>query len=216
MLLEEKKVKLSKIDLYPVITPERSYYNNPIEILDMLLNTQIKIVQLRLKNCSQTQILEIGRVFRKKTLEKGILFILNDSPQLASILNADGVHLGNDDISISKARKINPNLIIGKSTHNLYEIHDAVEKGADYINLGPIFKTKTKPDVNPIGLDLIKYCKKNLNIPFSVMGNINQDNIHKVINAGCTKIGMIGGIIGYKDIKKQVNNLYKILNNEYY
>jgi thiamine-phosphate pyrophosphorylase len=204
----ERLKKLNNIDLYSVITSSRSTYSDPGQILDHVLKTPIKIIQLREKNLSKTEKFALAEIFRQKTLARDVLLIINDDIDIALAVKADGVHLGNDDLPLEAARKIAPDLIIGKSTHSLEEAAIAEKQGADYINVGPIFNTPTKEGVKPIGIEIFKEIKEKANIPVTVMGGINHSNIGQVCQAGADKIGMVGAIIS-KDIEKSTEKLYQ-------
>ncbi|MFH1729341.1 MAG: thiamine phosphate synthase [Pseudomonadota bacterium] len=201
--------RFNAIDLYPVISAEQSFHKDPVYILDEILKTDVKIVQLREKSLSKKDLYELAMIFREKTFNKKVLFIVNNDIDIALAVNADGVHLGNDDLPLKVARKLAPNLIIGKSSHNMKEAIEAKEFGADYINVGPIFETPTKQGMKAVGIEAFTKISNQIDIPITVMGGINKENISTCLEAGANKVAMIRGIIE-NSIIEDVNNLYKV------
>ncbi|OGC07688.1 thiamine-phosphate diphosphorylase [candidate division WOR-1 bacterium RIFOXYA2_FULL_36_21] len=190
--------------IYPVISPDFCAEKDPIFILQEILKGGAKIVQLRDKKNPEQYVLE----FRKLTNKYNALLIINDSVDIALKYNADGVHLGQEDMPLIDARKIAPNLLIGVSTHNLKEALFAQENGASYVNIGPIFPTKTKDKLSGfLGVTAIKEISSHLIIPFTVMGGINKNNIDQILESGAKKIAMVTGITHAYDIKKTVKTL---------
>ncbi len=201
--------KLKSIDLYAVISSNLSSHDDPKEILDGVLKTGIKIVQLREKHLSKNEKYSLAKYFRTKTREKDVLLIINDDIDIAVSVEADGVHLGNEDLPVEAARKIASELIIGKSSHNLEEALEAQAMGADYINVGPIFITPTKQNAEPVGIELFRKVKEKVEIPITVMGGVGKNNLSEVCRAGADKIAMVRAIID-GDIESNVEDLYQI------
>jgi thiamine-phosphate pyrophosphorylase len=205
--------RFNSIDLYPV-TPSLKEYNITAEqLITEIINAKIKIIQYRDKIISKNEYKKTAQLLRTYASRHNILLILNDYPDIAVEIDADGVHLGQDDMNIPEARKILPNKIIGKSTHNLDEALAAQNEGADYINIGPIFSTKTKPGMSPVGIQTIKHIAPNISIPFTVMGGINSKNIAQVFAAGAAKIGVISAIFAETNIQDAVSQLRSIIQN---
>lgn len=151
-----------------------------------------KIIQYRDKKSTQAEKLKIAKSIREITGKSGTLFIVNDNIDIALISGADGVHLGQDDIAVSDASKIVPrNFIIGKSTHSLEQAMAAEKDGADYIGIGPVFKTPTKEDYIPIGVGTVKKVIQNIKIPFVCIGGLNIDNIQELIELGAVNFAMV-------------------------
>lgn len=126
---------------------------------------------------------------------------MNDRIDLALAISADGVHLGQDDLSVKTARQLigKNQLLIGKSTHNLDQAREAEREGADYIGFGPIFNTPTKPTYQPIGLGDIAKLKRLIKIPFVCIGGIDERNIQHVREAGAERIAVVRAIFAKKD-----------------
>jgi thiamine-phosphate pyrophosphorylase len=149
-----------------------------LEIIEQSLNAGCRLFQLREKTLSKNEYKELA--FQARTLadRHGALFIVNDYVDVAVDVRADGVHLGQDDMSVSDARKmLGDEFIIGVSTHNIEEAIQAQAQGADYINIGPVFPTNTKPDAVSLGLDGIKKILPYVKVPFTFMGGIKLDNV---------------------------------------
>jgi thiamine-phosphate pyrophosphorylase len=198
--------------LYPVITSEFCKNRDMIKVLKEIIAGGAKIVQLREKNKSKNEIYKLALKYRDITANKGVTLIINDHVDIALAVGADGVHLGQDDLPVSVAKLIAPNLMIGISTHSPKEIKDAETDGATYINIGPIFKTGTKKTgVEPLGVDYLKKVKSKL--PFSVMGGIKKNNLEELLRSGAKNIAMVTEITMADDIRKTVENLISIINN---
>jgi thiamine-phosphate pyrophosphorylase len=155
----------------------------------------------------------LAQKFREKTASAGMLLIINDHLDIALACGADGVHLGQDDLPLSAARKLAPDLLIGISTHNLEEALAAQEQGADYVNIGPIFATQTKEiSMEPLGPEAIEKIVPKLKMTFTVMGGINTSNIDRVLRAGARRIAVVSAVTQAKDIGQAVRELRGVIN----
>lgn len=198
--------------LYPVITEEFCNGRKILDVLKAVIDGGVKIVQLRQKHSTKKDLYLLAVKYRKITEINNVKLIINDHLDIALAVNADGVHLGQDDLPCNAARKIAPDIIIGVSTHNQDEIFEAENSGATYVNIGPIFSTNTKAmQIKPLELDYLK--KAKINIPFSVMGGIKKENIIKVLENGARNIAMVTEITMADDIEKTTKELIKIIND---
>jgi thiamine-phosphate pyrophosphorylase len=196
------------IDLYPVTCEKRSNERSDIDVLKEIIEGGAKIIQLRDKISSKRVIYEKAVKFREICTDAGILLIMNDHIDIAIAVNADGIHLGQDDFPIEEAVKLLPDKIIGASTHTLREALLAEEAGADYINIGPIFPTTTKEGIDKfLGPDIIVNICTNIKVPFTVMGGINRKNIDVVLGKGATKIAMVSSITAMSSVKNAVKEI---------
>jgi thiamine-phosphate pyrophosphorylase len=172
------------------------------EFLDAVasaLQGGVDILQLREKNMSAKKILELGRKLKQLCSEYGATFIVNDRIDIATILQADGVHLGQDDLDVKSAREIlGDKCIVGVSTHAPEQALKAVEDGADYIGVGPVFATPTKEGRIPVGLDYVKWVSENIAVPAFAIGGIDGENVDEVINAGAKRVAVVRAIINAK------------------
>ena len=209
---KERIARFKDIDIYPVTCQDLSKGRTDLEMLDAVLAGGARIVQLREKHWDKKIIYELGLEFRKRTLKHDALLIINDHLDIALAVKSDGVHLGQDDLPIKAAREIAPELLLGASSHTLEEAIQAETDGADYVNIGPIFPTRTKERVSRfLGPDAIRKVGPMLNIPFTTMGGINESNIHEVLQAGTQRVAMVTGFIQAPDIASRVRELRKII-----
>jgi thiamine-phosphate pyrophosphorylase len=200
-----------KIDLYPVISSEFCNGRGPVSVLKAIADGGAKIVQMREKNLNETDFIKLAEEFKKITTTYNMLLIINDNVKAAFEVNADGVHLGQDDMPLNKARHIAPDIIIGVSTHSFAEIKTAQNDGADYINIGPIFSTETKTlSMQPLGLDFLRNASEKVNIPFTVKGGIKAHHIPDLISLNGKHIAMVTEITQADDITNKVLSLRKL------
>lgn len=192
--------------------------SNPVlpytEIAEICVSEGIKYLQLREKELSDRRILEISNDIISITKGSRTKFIINDRVDLAIITDADGVHLGQDDISIDQARRLLANdKIIGISTHNLKQAENALLKTPDYIGFGPIFKTPTKKIPDPVlGTEQIPQLinlknKMNNDTPFVAIGGIDYSNINEVIASGAKNFSLVRFLMESPDLKKRLKML---------
>ena len=207
----QKSERLSlfiKVDLYPVTCQELSAGRSSVEVLEGILAGGARIVQLREKRLPLAELYDLAVIFRDKTREAGALLIVNDHLDLALAVDADGVHLGQNDFPLEAARRIAPELILGRSTHNLAQALAAQDAGADYVNIGPIYPTRTKTGHSVfLGPDGIREIALHLRIPFTVMGGINETNLDAVLAAGARRIAVVTAVTQAPDIATAVRNL---------
>ena len=182
-----------------------------VEVVREMIAGGIRIIQYREKRPPKNfaSMLEECRVIRKLTRAAGVLFIINDYPTLALLVDADGVHVGQDDWPVAEVRRlIGPDKIIGLSTHAPKEAQAAVAAGADYIGVGPIFSTQTKDDVtDPVGLEYIDYINANCPLPFTVLGGIKEHNLAEVIAHGAQSACLVTDIDEADDIRAKAQRL---------
>ena len=189
-----------------------------LSVIEKSVEGGVDIIQLREKNESESKILQLANDIKKMICGTDVLFIINDRVDLALAADADGVHLGQDDFPINEARKICPEgFIIGLSTHNLEQGGNAVKGPADYLGVGPVFQTPTKPDYKVAGLDYVQWASKNIvNKPWFAIGGIDETNIDKVINNGAGKVAVVRAIMNSSDSEKAAKSLKeRLLNNQY-
>ena len=145
---KSRKEKFLQVDLYPVTCERLSAGRSNLDLLEAAIRGGAKIIQLREKELPTGDLYRMALAFRKITAEAGMLLIINDRVDIALAVDADGVHLGQEDLPLSAARRIAPELLIGISTHSREEALKAQGEGADYVNIGPIFPTRTKEGVS--------------------------------------------------------------------
>ncbi|NLJ26723.1 MAG: thiamine phosphate synthase [Deltaproteobacteria bacterium] len=197
-----------QVDVYPVTCERLSAGRSNIAVLEGVIAGGARIIQLREKEYSARDLYQLAVKFREMTLEAGLLLIINNHVDIALAVDADGVHLGQDDLPLPAARKIAPELIIGASTHSVQEAQRAEREGADYINIGPVFPTKTKEGVDYfLGPDAIAEISSKVEVPFTVMGGIKASNMEQVLQKGARRIAMVTEITLADDIAATVKSL---------
>ena len=168
----------------------------------------IKIVQYRDKTKSSGQKVEEARAIRELCRKNGVLFIVNDNVDIAMLVDADGVHVGQDDMSPADVRKLlGDDKIVGLSTHSEEQGLKAYnDMNVDYIGVGPIFPTTTK-DTAPVGLEYLEFAVANLHLPFIAIGGIKEHNIDEIISRGAERVCLVSDVVGAEDICKKVVDL---------
>ncbi len=202
-------------DLYCLTAEEYSNGRNNIQVVKAMIESGIKLIQYREKDKSLKDKYNECLAIRELTKEADVTFIVNDDIDIAIMVKADGVHIGQDDLPIENVRELIGNeMILGVSTHSPSQAQDAIERGADYIGVGPIYKTYTKKDVcEPVGLEYLDYVVKNLNVPFVAIGGIKQHNVNEVISHGAKCIAMVTEIVGAENIKEKIIEIRKQISN---
>jgi thiamine-phosphate pyrophosphorylase len=152
----------------------------------------VDIVQLRIKDGSDDAILGAAHRFRAACDAHGALFILNDRPDLVQAANADGVHVGQADTGVTEARElVGPERLVGLSTHSPEQIDAAAGESVDYIGVGPVHATPTKPGRPAVGLELVRYAATDAAVPFFAIGGISPANVGAVAVAGAKRIAVV-------------------------
>jgi thiamine-phosphate pyrophosphorylase len=167
------------------------------------------IVQLREKNLTDRELLARARDVRRWTKKAGLLFIMNDRPDIARLVEADGVHLGQDDLPVSEARRIvGAGALIGVSTHTVEQVRQAVLDGADYLGVGPVFPSKTKEFDHFPGLDFVRAASAETALPAFALGGIGLENLGQVVTAGARRIA-VGSAVAASDDPERVAALLR-------
>lgn len=205
---EEKAEVFAAADLYPVISSEFCLGRPPLEVFRAAAEGGAKLIQLREKHWGKKALYELAVACRPIANEYGILLIVNDHVDVALAADADGVHLGQDDLPVPAARRLSETLWIGNSTHNLVEALRAQEEGADCINIGPLFPTQTKEvGYDPLGVEMMRAVAAQIGLPFTVMGGIKARHIPELVKAGARRIAMVTEITQAPDVAAKVREL---------
>jgi thiamine-phosphate pyrophosphorylase len=164
----------------------------PDDFLHEVMAAGVDIVQLRMKDAGDDAILAAGQRFARVAATHGALFILNDRPDLVAEVGADGVHVGQDDVTVSEARAIvGPDRLIGLSTHSPTQVDAAAGLDVDYIGVGPVHATPTKPGRAAVGVELVGYAAEHAGVPFFAIGGISPENVEAVRSAGAERIAVV-------------------------
>lgn len=203
-----RKKQLRDYSLYVVLDRPAAKGRDFFYIVSEAIRGGADIVQLRDKEVEDSQLIELGKRLRELTNKFRVTFIVNDRADIALELDADGVHLGQQDLSIETARKLlGKNRIIGISTHSLEQAIEAERLGADYISVGPIFGTPTKPTYIPVGLDLIRATGEKIKIPFVAIGGIELTNLKDVLVAGARIVAVVRAVVSAEDVELSARRL---------
>lgn len=160
-------------------------------LLRDLVDAGVDVIQLRDKSLCDRELLERGRCLRKLTRASETIFVMNDRADLAVLVEADGVHVGQDELPPREVRKIvGVDMLIGVSTHSLDQARHAVGDGADYIGVGPVFPSQTKDFDGFPGLDLLRRVSREIDLPAYAIGGIDQENLPRVLETGMSRVAV--------------------------
>jgi len=209
-ILRKDKTECIK-GVYAVIDTEWLKARKPADVARQMIKGGAKIIQLRCKEGSTKEYLAIAKELKGICAKSGILFIINDSLEVALAVNADGLHVGQDDLPVTEARKFIPiDMILGCSVMTVKEAVKAKKDGVDYLGVGAIFSTATKESAKAIGLARIKEIEQAVDLPIVAIGGINKNNLNDVIKAGADSAAVISVIMGAENIEKATKELIKI------
>jgi thiamine-phosphate pyrophosphorylase len=187
--------RFKTVKLYVLLTG--SLCRKPVvEVARDILTAGVDCIQLREKDLADKELLSLARQVCQCCHQQGALFLMNDRPDLALLAGADGVHLGQDDLAVCEARQIlHPGKIVGKSTHSQTELVEAMAASPDYMAVGAIFSSATKPAVPAIGLERLRQIAANAACPIVAIGGITPDNAAEVFSAGASAIAVCRAVI---------------------
>lgn len=217
--LKRKKLKIfNNAKLYLVSSQEFSSYSS-LYVIEEALKGGLKLFQMREKLMSYEDKLNLAKKLKKLSLKYNAIFLINDDVEIAKAVDADGVHLGQDDTSIKKARAIlGEDKIIGLSTHNYMEAMAAIKLAIDYINIGPVNVTNTKQHLKVVSDAEIKKIIKDMNIPFTFMGGIKANNMKEFMKYRPAALAMVTELTMAKNIlstcKKNISALKGLQSEE--
>ncbi|MFH1544945.1 MAG: thiamine phosphate synthase [archaeon] len=163
-----------------------------------------KVIQYREKKKSTGEMIKEAGKLKKLCEENNVLFLINDRIDIALAVNADGVHLGQEDFPLEKARELlGKEKVIGVTVHDAEEAVEAEKNGADYVSVSPIFHTDTKKDAGKaVGVEMIKAVKERVKLPITAIGGIDFSNLNKVIEAGADSVSMISAVLVQGKVKE--------------
>ncbi|NLZ44285.1 MAG: thiamine phosphate synthase [Clostridia bacterium] len=206
---KKQKMAFWEYSFYGITAEEYSLGRSNPEIVAEMLAAGIRIIQYREKEKNLREKYAEAKILRRMTRESGALFLVNDHVDLALLVEADGVHIGQDDLPLPEVRKLlGPGKIIGVSTHSPEQARRAVAEGADYIGVGPLFATATKKDVcPPVGLGYLDFAVKEILIPLVAIGGIKEYNLEEVCRHGARCVAMVTEITGSENIREKIGRL---------
>jgi len=198
-----------KMGLYFII--DGMYTREFEKFTRMAIRNDVSIIQYRDKNADLQTMKNNALKMQKLTAQSSTCFIVNDIPEVALFSRADGIHVGQSDEHYLQVRKHMPDNIIGVSTMTLEESIEAEKLGADYLGVGPIFITQTKPDTPPpIGLANLKEIVDNTSIPIVAIGGISLDNLESILETGVHGVAIISAILTAPDPEKEIQKIQNI------
>lgn len=201
--------------IYGICAEKFSKGRKNTEVVLEMCKAGIEIIQYREKYKSLKERYIECKDLRKITADYGVKFIVNDNIDIAMLVDADGVHIGQDDMPITEVQKLVGDKIIGLSTHSPEQAQKAIADGADYLGVGPVFKTYTKDDVcDPVGLEYLEYAVKNVKIPFIAIGGIKEHNLNEIVSRGAKRISLVTEIVGAEDIYQKIKQIQNIIKGE--
>ena len=200
----DRRKQLSDARLYLVCDAR------PDSFLHAVLEGGVDIVQLRIKDGSEWEILAAAARFKRICTQHEALFLLNDSPELAVEADADGVHLGQEDTPVPRARQtVGRERLVGLSTHTERQVLEA--DGADYIGVGPVHETPTKPGRPAVGLELVRFAAHSARVPFFAIGGIETNNLERIRDAGAKRVAVVRALTEAPDPKRSARTLRRAL-----
>jgi thiamine-phosphate pyrophosphorylase len=211
---EERRRRLAAARLYLVTSPMPDLERR----VEEALAAGLRLVQYRAKaeaGLEDRQRWEQALRLRRRCAEHGALFLVNDRIDLALAVDADGVHLGQGDLPVAVARRLlGPERLIGRSTHALAQLRQAVAEGCDYVGVGPVHATPTKPGREPVGLAYVRAAAAEAPLPFFAIGGIDAANLSEVLAAGAERVAVVRAITGAADVAATTAALLAALGEE--
>jgi thiamine-phosphate pyrophosphorylase len=200
--VNDRRQRLARARLYLVCD------DRPDSFLELALRGGVDIVQLRMKDAADELILDAARRFAAVCARHGALFVVNDRPDLALAADADGVHVGQDDVTVARARSLlGAERLVGLSTHTPEQVDAAATVDVDYIGVGPVHATPTKPGRPAVGLDLVRYASERAPVPFFAIGGISSENVDSVRVAGAERIAVVRALTEAVDPERAAREL---------
>ena len=199
--------------LYAIIDAAQSGSRSSVALAEALIAAGVRLIQYRDKTGSSRQIFDVScEIARRVQNSKGI-FIVNDRADIAHAVGANGVHLGQDDLSIRQARRVlAPGQWVGLSTHNLSQVVEADVAQADYIAFGPVFSTRSKERPDPVvGLETLREARKRTSRPLVAIGGITLANARSVIEAGADSVAVIQDLLGAEDVAARAREFLEVV-----
>jgi thiamine-phosphate pyrophosphorylase len=203
---------LQKRRLYGILDLGYVAPSETTRVATEMLEGGVEILQLRAKGYEQEQILELALPLVAICRSFGVPLIINDHPEVVVQSGADGLHIGQDDIRVERARElIGPGKILGLSTHSPLQAKVALDEKPDYIGFGPLFSTPTKPEYISIGTSRIKETHDLVSLPIFCIGGIKLENLSEVVSAGASRVAIVSGILKAENIANYCRSCLALL-----
>lgn len=216
--LEKRFISFFRINfptgVYGILGEKFSLGRTNVEVAQLMVDAGVDILQYRekVKDKSFKDILEECYQIREITQKAGVPFIVNDHVAIALLVGADGIHQGQDDLPVKAVKKLAPHMMIGCSTHSPQQARQAIEDGADYIGVGPVFTTRTKEDVcDAVGFDYLEHVANTHDVPFVAIGGIKRHNLKEVVLRGAKTVCLVTEIISAENIRQRIKEIKDII-----
>jgi len=212
--VSDKLRKLSECQIYGIL--DLSYVDNSdaVSVAEAMIKGGVDLIQLRGKERPIEELVDLAAALHELTARSSMPLIVNDHAEIAIKVPVEGVHVGQDDAAVADVRRrVDREILVGKSTHSLEQALTAQREDADYIGFGPIFATPTKPDSQPIGLKEIEGVHRDVVLPIFCIGGIKIDNLERVITAGARRVAIVSGLLKAVDIAEYARTCKNLLNS---
>lgn len=197
--------------IYGITAENFSKDRSNYEVVEQMIKAGIQIIQYREKLKSHREKLTEAKELCDLCKKNGVTFIVNDHVDIALMVDAHGVHVGQEDMPVTEIRKIlGPNKIIGLSTHSIEDAQNATKLDVDYIGVGPIFPTTTK-DREAVGLEYLDFVENNIKLPYIAIGGIKVENLHEISSRGAKRVALVSEIVGAENILEKVQKINEIM-----
>lgn len=206
-------MRLAYPRLYAIMDPAQSGGRPPEQVCESLLRAGVRLIQYRDKTSSPREVFEICSRIAGRIRQAEGLFIVNDRADIARAVEADGVHVGQDDLPVNLARRVmGPDRLVGFSTHDLEQVRAADRSTADYIAFGPVFETRSKEKPDPVvGLEGLRQARQATSKPLVAIGGITVENAREVIGAGADSVAVIRSLVAADDIAQRALEFLRVL-----
>lgn len=181
---------------------------NVAEMTHALVEGGVDVLQLRAKKLNAGDVERLAQEMLPITRQAGVPLVINDHPAVAASVGSEGIHVGQDDLSVAETRAlVGPDCFVGKSTHSVAQARAAMEEGADYIGFGPLYATGTKPDYVPIGLENIKEVHAFASRPVFCIGGVNWERLPEILAAGARRVVVVSAFLCAPDVRAAVRQV---------
>jgi thiamine-phosphate pyrophosphorylase len=198
--------------LYVILDRATAHGRDLGDLLEAVIAGGCRMVQLREKEWPSGRLWPLAQRLRERCRGAGVTLIINDRVDLAVALGADGVHLGQDDLPPARARPLlRPGMILGLSTHSVEQARAASAAGADYVAVGSMFPTATKPEFQLVGPELIRVVRGEIRVPLIGIGGITTDNVAEVVRAGADGVAVISAVCAAPDPERATRRLVEAI-----
>ena len=195
--------------VYPIVDAARLRGRDPAFVVDTLARAGARLVQLRVKGLSDRAWLGMARAALAAAHASGARLVVNDRADIARLAGADGLHVGQDDLTGADARTVvGSGVLLGVSTHNLDQLAAAATEAADYVAIGPVFPTRTKENQDPVvGLEMVRRARAATSRPLVAIGGITRENARSVVEAGADGVAVISDLLDAPDLLRAFTEL---------